>query len=262
MAGALWGPRRMVVVFCLVFAAARSDAQAPSHGDSDSVAAPRYRYRIIGLYDGGTGTPIEGANVLDVLSGNSVNTTNTGTASLLFLPDGGGLVRIRKLGYGMQTMMVKISPADTNPLTIIMERATELPAFAVVDSTRRYLSPNLRTFEEHRHNATSGYFLNEAQLRTAESRGQSIASALMSGMPGIQVSESPGKTTVTRSPRCARGGAPAVYLDGVELVDHDISGFPPSMLAGIEYYPNNANAPVEYMRTTRSCGALVLWSRQ
>src|SRR5437879_12393820 len=89
--------------------------------DSQRAAAgQRYRYRVLGVYDEVTGEPLEGVEVSDALSGLSSLTTKTGTVSLLFLPDGGSLIRLRKLGYEVQTFPVTIAPIDTAPLTIIM----------------------------------------------------------------------------------------------------------------------------------------------
>jgi hypothetical protein len=81
------------------------------------------------------------------------------------LLDGGGLVRIRKIGYALQTMMIAISPSDTNPITLVMKAAVELPAVVTVDSSPHYTSPALRNFEERRRNHDTGYFLSEAQIR-------------------------------------------------------------------------------------------------
>ena len=87
--------------------------------------AQTYRGRVLGLFDQTTGQPIQGAEVFDVSTGWSAKTTATGTLSLIFLPDGGGIVRIKKIGYAPHFMHIAISPADTTPITLLLERLTE-----------------------------------------------------------------------------------------------------------------------------------------
>src|SRR4051812_38949039 len=77
-----------------------------------------YRHRALGVYDRATGDPIEGAGVIYVATGTIAQTTATGTVDLVFLPEGGALVRVRKLGYHPLEQFIRISQADTSPVTI------------------------------------------------------------------------------------------------------------------------------------------------
>jgi hypothetical protein len=230
----------------------------------DASVLPAYRLRLIGVYDDRTGDPIEAADIVDVLSGNVVRTTSTGTATLAFLPEGGGLVRIRKIGFEPQTMMVSIAPGDTVPLTILLKHVVELAGVTVVDTAPRSMSPTLRGFEERRRNAAAGTFLTDAQIRKEENR--TLGNFLIAHVANIViVSSRGGGMMLRRSPRCGSGGDPDVYLDGVRVAlakPVDLSEFSLVNLAGIEYYPNTATAPPEYNRTSGGCGALLLWSRQ
>jgi hypothetical protein len=79
---------------------------------------PAYRIRILGVFDETSGSPIEGADVIEVATGTKAISTATGTVSLAFLPEGSSLIRIEKVGYESTTMPVSISPADTLPITL------------------------------------------------------------------------------------------------------------------------------------------------
>src|SRR3954466_3031032 len=138
----------VVVTSAIAFTSTLGAQEKPPVKDSVVTMAP-FRLRLMGVYDDRTGEGVEGADIIDVMNGNSVKTSSTGTALLAFLPEGATLVRIRKLGYELQTMMVSISPEDTLPLTVILKKVTERAAVNVVDSAvRKYSSPKLQVFEE------------------------------------------------------------------------------------------------------------------
>jgi hypothetical protein len=235
-------------------------AQAATSPSSEVL--PAYRYRVLGVYDARTGDPIEAVDVSDVTSGVTARTTSTGTVSLAFLPEGGGIVRIRKVGYEMQTLLVAISSADTLPLTLLLKAAVQLPTVRVVDSAPVYRSPALRGFEERRRNAASGQFIPDSLIRKEE--GRHIGSFLRAYLSNAQVVDGRGGSVhLLRSLRCARGEAPAVYLDGTLLGPPvNLAELPLTILAGIEYYATTGTAPSQFNATLKSCGALLLWTRE
>ena len=83
-------------------------------------ALPSFRNRLLGLYDERTGEPISGAAIVDSLTGTTAVTTATGTVTLLFLPEGTSTIRVEKAGYAPLRLDVRISPADTLPLTLTL----------------------------------------------------------------------------------------------------------------------------------------------
>lgn len=95
-------------------------AQAPAE-------LPAYRLRILGVYDGETGEPVEGAYVIDMTTGTKARTTVTGTVSLVFLPEGGTPVRIVKEGYDDLNIAVEISSEILHPITLVMTKHVVKP---------------------------------------------------------------------------------------------------------------------------------------
>jgi hypothetical protein len=87
---------------------------------AQSVATPRPGARVLGVFDAVSGAPIPGAEVTDLLTGTTAITTSTGTVSLAFVDTSGSLMRIRKIGYDAQVLMVANSVRDTVPLTIVL----------------------------------------------------------------------------------------------------------------------------------------------
>ncbi|MGH7617624.1 MAG: carboxypeptidase-like regulatory domain-containing protein [Gemmatimonadaceae bacterium] len=107
-------------------AAAFATPSVPPPAEAPAARAPqplaRYRGRLLGVYDGLSGDPLAGAEVLDVATGTYASTTNTGTVSLVFLPEGTSAIKIRKPGFAELTMDVTISARDTVPVTVILAK--------------------------------------------------------------------------------------------------------------------------------------------
>jgi hypothetical protein len=242
---------------------------------SAAARATMYRARILGVYDDLTGDPIDSVRVTDILNGNSSLTTRTGTVSLYFLPDGGSMVRLQKIGYEAQTLTIAISPADTTPLTLTLRRLTQLSP-VVTKAKSRYISPALQGFEE-RKKTGFGYFVDDSVLRANE--GRLLANVIASRMPNMFTAQGRASSVyLMRSGRCVNGGPPQVYLDGVPLapdlpmgfkaghsVDNlpfNLSNFDVNTLAGVEWYPDNVSVPMEFSHTSARCGSLLLWTRE
>ena len=164
--------RNIQVAACLLVASSALGAQAaPPPAAGTMVTVPPYRARLLGVYDFDSGEPIEGVTVVDVLNGASSLTSKTGTVALLFLPDSGSMIRVQKIGYQPVTMVAAISPTDTVPITVLLNRvAQKLDAVVTKDSVRRYLSPALQRFEERRLHNAGGTFISEAALRKSDGR--------------------------------------------------------------------------------------------
>lgn len=270
--------RSLVVASLMLAAAIPSWAQNPNPQPAAKPANYAYRYRVLGVYDEQTGEPIEGVEIADVLNGNKALTTKTGTVSLYFLPDGGALVRIRKVGYAVQTMTVAISPADTAPITVVLQHATQLPTVVVKDSApSRYLSPLLRGFEERRRFG-NGHFVSDSIFRREENR--TMADVMMAHIPGLNAVSGPaGARYLVSSRKMCSGPAMrtcrqsncyvSVYIDGVKTYAADMGGrtlpdfsrISPTEYAGAEFY-QGAEIPPEYSSTNSECGVLLLWTRE
>jgi hypothetical protein len=220
-----------------------------------------YRHRLLGVYDSQTAEPIEGAEVSDALNKNSALTTKTGTVSLVFLPEGGTLIRVRKLGYKPATLMVAISPADTVPLTVLLEVAPqELPAVVTKADSSRYRSTRLREFEQ-RMKAGLGSYIGEEQIRKLEYRGS--VTNIVRMLPAIDViCPTKGMRTGQCWATSMRSGCPPLlFLDGMRMSDNDLEKHLAVQLAGIEFHPT-ATVPPQYNQTGSSCGVLLLWTRE
>lgn len=253
--------------------AARAQA-APGKPPAKTTSVPAYRFRILGVFDEQTGEPVQGVEVRDLLSGNSSLTTSTGTVSLIFLPDGGSMIRLRKLGYATQTMFVSIDSMSMTPLTIVMSHAVQLPT--VVTNAKAidpaYSTPSLIGFASRAREGFGRYLLNET-IRKQDYKSLSSMLRQLGGMTivtdtrGLEYASA--SSASAGSNGLALGAASAsdrcratVYLGSMNIGQPDLSSLPPpTELAGIEWYPHPEEAPPEYSMTTTGCGVLVLWMR-
>jgi hypothetical protein len=227
---------------------------------------PAYRHRILGVFNS-EGKPLEGVEVTDMKSGTTALTTATGTVTLAYLPDGGSDVRVRQLGYVPVTQFIRIGPADTIPVTVILtESANVLPALVSRDTVRP-ISPGLRDFEERRKHGP-GYFIGEQELRKSDNR--EMANVVRT-IPHVTVSCA--KTfpfdchaTAGRSQTkyALSGGGLCqflLYVDGMRTNETDLNMLRVAQFAAIESY-TGAQIPVKYNATGSACGVLLFWSRE
>jgi hypothetical protein len=248
----------------------------PHHVPAQSSVAPAasYRGRLLGVYDIARGEPLAGARVTDMVSHVAALTTPTGTVSLAFLSEGANLVRVERIGFQPATVSVRISPADTVPVMVLLQTlAHDLAAVVIRDSAPQYDTPALRRFEERRlSRATHGYFLSEADLQKhSESRMSEVVH-----FPGMMVQCSrraaprftPGRDVPVGGNSCVAIGTRgsscpvSVYRDGQPTSENNLEEMHVDEYAGVEFYPGGASVPVQFNRTARSCGALLFWTRE
>jgi hypothetical protein len=246
---------------------ATADLSAQATGGEPPL--PAYRHRLLGVFDSQSGAPLEGAEIMDLLSKTSALTTKTGTVSLVFLPEGGGLVRIRKVGYQPATLPVEISPDDTVPITVALAASvTALPAMITRDSAVHYMSPGLQAFEERRK-MSDGHFLSEAELRKNDSRLMSnVIRAFPIGVvcptSGLRRGECWAISHRQPSALAILGGGSCdvkVYINGALSTDNDLEKIKVNETAGVEFYAG-ATIPAQYNATGSSCGVLLFWTRE
>jgi hypothetical protein len=179
------------------------------------------------------------------------------------------MVRIRKVGYHPVEQFVRISPADTTPVTVLLvSDAIVLPAVVARDSSSGYRSILLKEFEARRAKGGPGQFIGETFLRNHPTRSMPD---IVRGFSGLQVLCTRSgfytcEAVASRTPRrpSALGGDCrfAVFVDGVNVRDPDLTKLVVSEYAGIEAYTAGQQIPARYNKNGNPCGALLFWSRE
>jgi hypothetical protein len=206
------------------------------------------RTRILGVFD--EGGPIEGAEVVDLVTGDIARTTSTGTVSLAFLyvRRDSSVIQVRKLGYRDTAFVVLSGRADTVPITIVLARAartTELPAVITRALEQKHRSPNMSGFEERRATAI-GKFLTPAELQR-EAPGRRMDLVLQShGMTSNRMGGS----------RCR----PVVFVNGMRRRTGEL----PTLddIEAVEFYRGDSTVPSQFGGVSAPCGVLVFWLKE
>lgn len=258
--------RSVVFAMCLLLIGASASAQ------DSSAAAPAHFLRVVYVYDSLTQQPIEGAEMKDLVTGNSLMTTRTGNAELVpeFVKASGAMLRIRKLGYAPVSLFV--DPLVPSPFGVALSRAiVELPT--VVTRANFQMSKDAGT--------RGGFELRCASGQPTCLRGDSIAQYPSRGLgdfirfaPGVH--DKTGKMHSTGAELCS----PTFYVDGglwkspplpnPLLGPMDIqprgfnepSPFNPLNVKGIEVYPSGQVRPPRFDGGDPSCGAIVIWTKE
>ena len=225
--------------------------------------APSYRSRILGVYDAATLEPIVDAQVTDVASHSFSRTTRTGTVSLAFLPDGGGYVTVKRVGYESWMGFVAISPHDTTPLTIVLKGTTPvLPPIVARDTDPKHISPALQSFDERRKGGF-GQFIDETELRKNDNRELPEVLRKLSNIDIKCSYHTPRKCFAFSKTQgighCSNGAL--VYLDGIVINDSNLLLYQTSEIGGVETY-SPATVPAQYNKQNAACGVVLLWTRE
>jgi hypothetical protein len=229
-----------------------------------------HRARLLGVFNAQTGDPIEGAEVIDLLSKTKALTTATGTVTLSFLPEGGSMIRVTKIGFSPETNVVPITPVDTTPFMIMLRPlAQSLPTVVTKDTAAPLSSPGLREFDERRRQG-AGHFITTEELRKNETKNMTY---MVRRLPGVQIdcprgaSHQPecfaysgrqGSKSAFRGGRCDMD----VYIDGTAVSPPvNLNDFRVDTFAGVEFYSGAASTPAKYNKTGSACGVLLFWTR-
>ena len=243
---------------------------APTRGIGAQQTPPAIRVRpgrLLGVFDAETGDPLSGVRVLNVSNGLSVETTVSGTASLFFVDTAGGLLRITKLGYVPELLVVANSARDTVPLTVVLARQGQLLP-TVVSRGRRHFTPRGPADTVQRLDDVGFY---DRRYTTGAPSASFITAKQLGGMRTLDDLQ-----RISGRPICTGN----IYVDGVRVTvpsrnwGHGRISMsttspldmivPIGQIAGVEMY-NGADAPEEFNATAahgamRGCVTLI-WTK-
>lgn len=216
------------------------------------------------------GHELSGAEVRISGLAQHVLTNSRGAFRIDGLPPGRYTLAIRHLGFKAIADSLEVTAGQRVEREFIMtEQAQELDSVNVTAPETKYISPNLRGFEERRKAGRGGYFITDSLLRRNDER--TIGGMVAGNVPGI-VLVSAASYTYLSSTRSGRGRScwVAVFIDGVKIYDPsmgamnrpDFNRINVREYAAVEFYPGDASLPMQYNSSRTDCGTLLLWTRE
>lgn len=254
-----WSTSLLIAVFAARALSGQDAARRP--------AARPFIGRILGVYDAESGSPLDGVEVLDLVTKSSALTTSTGTVALSFVDSAGGMLRLRKLGYEPQTLTISNHEGEA-PITVLLVRSGQV------------LPTVVTTAERHRTPADTVRKLDLNGFYDRRDRSGAAPMAFVLGERIKDMSTFNDFEAVTGRPICVTN----LYVDGVRVfnaasgtrlgpgrVPRNLRSNPldqildPTQVLAIENY-RVAEVPAEYSATKdadagHACGATLIWTK-
>nr|NIM48818.1 TonB-dependent receptor plug domain-containing protein [Gemmatimonadales bacterium] len=204
--------------------------------------------------------PVVGAEVM-VNDSVVAETDAAGAYSATEIPVDWGMntVLVRCVGYVplLHVLWVEESSTRRSIHGVMQHQAVELPA-VVVEADRIVLFyGRMREFWRRRKMGL-GWFLTRDEI---ERRNPMFVTDLLRTIPGVSVRRT-GFTTRVRFRRFGRACPPGIWIDGIRQASSDLDWLVlPQEVEAIEVYRRSAETPMEFSGTSRTCGAIVIWTR-
>lgn len=204
-----------------------------------------------------TGLPVDGAVVNLIGSGYGAITDSTGNFRIPQTWAGTDTIEVRYIGYEPSKTPVDLVPNEVSRITLLLSQTVVRVADLVVEVRQTRRSRNLLGFVERMGRGFGEFYTP----RDIQMRNPRIPSDLFRGIPGVQVGRIQyGKAQVTIGRGSRLGCPPAVYLDGVYQAGMDVDDIPAEDLGAVELYKSMTDTPMEFMRSSSTCGAIVIWT--
>jgi hypothetical protein len=203
-------------------------------------------------------TPVEGARIAVLGTGQTASTDAEGRFVLSGIPSGVRVLQARAIGYAVTSWLLELRDGQSFRDTFDLE-----PSVVTMDTVLvRAEQTNWRSedaFERRRRRGVGFFITREDILRQ---RPNSVAD-LMRGVPGLVTScRGNNNCVIQMVERSTRPCQPEFFLDGAPATNSTGPNFPltTSSTRGVEVYRNQFEAPVEFQKMGMRCGVIAIWT--
>lgn len=232
-------------------------ASAPVSAQDGSPETKRPAVLVGQVVSASTGLPVEGAVVMLMGSTFGALTDEDGNFRIPQTWAGVDSIEVRFIGYEPSHLVVDLVPNETTRVTLLLSQTVVRLADLVVEVRQTRRARNLRGFVE-RMGKGFGSFFTPRQIR---SRNPRLPSDLLRGEPGVSVGRiSYGRAEIFLGKGASLGCPPALYLDGMYQSGMQFDDLSREDLGAVEIYKRDIETPMEFLRTSSTCGAIVVWT--
>jgi len=244
-------------------------ASMPAVGQPAPVQAASL-YRVSGTVSDRDGHAVSDAEVALVQHDSAsrfVRSDANGQFAIEELPTSTATIRVRRLGYQLKMVDVRITRADRSAIVFVTlePSVARLAAVEVDEDSTDFPDARLVAFYNRSRTNNFGHFVSEAML--AKMRPHHVSEVLRS-VPGVLIRPSRRIGNTVRLRSCGVPGesndhvGPLVWVDGVRMpgaeLDEVTQG---SDLAAIEIYNSFAGIPAQFFDRSAVCGTILVWTK-
>jgi hypothetical protein len=214
--------------------------------------------------------PVAGAEVSVAGQPRQALSDSLGKFSLRDVKAGTVYLITRAVGFRPDTARVEIFPDESISRDVTLQPSSTTLGTVVVRDSMTVTSAKLKEFEERRHSAVGGRFLDSTVIKKWEARK---TGDLLSTVPGVDVQRQRSAAYLiggraTQPLRPSARPAPCfmdIYLDGAPLAmgntPFDVNNISLPHVAAVEVYSGTSSVPARYNRTSAGCGVVLIWTK-
>lgn len=203
------------------------------------------------------GLPVPGVQVVVAGAPSVALTDSAGRYRLDGLPSGTAEVVARRIGLAAATQTAQLTQRAPRTLDFRMSDAQTLAAVKVVGKLDHGLQ---KVGFLDRQASSGGHFLSPDQVERIHPQ---VLSDLLRMMPGVRVTDR-GTGRVIESSR--NGTCMNIWVDNARFESYqpgDVdAAFVASNIGAVETYSSQTDTPMEFQIPGKSCGAVVVWTKQ
>jgi len=229
----------------------------PAQSQEDAHVNRRSAVLVGRVVSASTGRPIDGAVVHLLQSGFGALTDSLGDFRIPQTWAGEDTLEVRFIGYEPSQQPIDLVPDETTRITLLLSSTVVRIADLTVEIRQTRRARNLKGFVYRMERGFGQYFTPREIIR----RNPRLPSDLLRGMAGVTVGQIQyGKASVRMGRGTRLQCPPAIFLDGLYQGGLDLDDIPREDLGAVEVYRRDTETPIEFIRPSSTCGAIVIWT--